>query len=452
MSSSKRSAPLVGLELHALIAALDAQGRLLRVQRDVEPRFEASAVIHAIQKGPNLPVLFESIKGSRYPVLSNLNGSYGLVASMLGTNVKSLARHWAALMELDLAKLPEEPAAAGGTEEIRLLDLPQLTFAGKDGGPYITAGIVAARNEQTGIQNLSYHRSQIISAHEMRCRLSTSGDLFRMQQAAEKQGRNLPIAMMISVPPAVLLAGATSYGPNVNELDIAARLAGCRLELRHIESADVDVPASAHFVIEGEILAGVRRPEGPYGDWLEYYTRVTDNHVFKVNRVTARREAIFYAILGASSEEISTSGVPLCGGIYRAIHAWVPSVLDVCCYPSMQFCVVQMVNMYEGQARKAMLAAFGAELTRVLYCVVVDEDVNIHDLADVIWAISTRCRPDRDTFTIPEVPTSGRDPHKSYWGRMGIDATKPLEWRDEFERRTIPGTESIRLEDYIEKK
>ena len=198
-----------------------------------------------------------------------------------------------------------------------------------------------------------------------------------------------------------------------------------------------------------EILAGERRPEGPYGDWLEYYVPVTDNHVLKVNRVLARRDAIYYSVLSASTEEITMSGVPISGSVYRAIHAWAPTVRDVYCYPAMQFCVVQMENQFEGEPRKAMLAAFGAELTRILYCVVVDEDVNIHDAADVIWAISTRCRPDRDIFQIPDVPSAARDAHQSYWGRLGMDATKVLDWSDEFERRVIPGSSTIRLEDYL---
>jgi UbiD family decarboxylase len=448
--SSKLSAPsLAGLELNALVAALEARGALLRVGREVEPRFELSAVIQAVQKGPNLPVLFERVKGSRYPVLSNVNGSYERVSSLLGGHTGNLAARWAAMMDIDPASLPQESAAAAATEEVTLAELPQVVFSGKDAGPYITAGIIAARDPQTGVQNLSYHRSQIISTNELRCRLGTTGDLFRIQQAAEARGEDLPVAMMIGVPPAVLLAGATSYGPEVQELDIAAKLAGKRLAMRRVDSAHVDVPANAHFIIEGEILAGVRRPEGPYGDWLQYYVPVADNHVLKVNRITARRDAIYYAILGASTEEITTSGVPICGGIYRAVRAWVPSVRDVCCYPSMQFCVVQIENQYEGQARKAMLAAFGAELTRVLYCVVVDEDIDIHDPVDVIWAISTRCRPDRDIFQIPDVPSAGRDAHCTYWGRLGVDATKPLAWRDEFERRIVPGADTLDLADYL---
>lgn len=442
--------PIIALELRRLTAELEARGQLLRVRRTVDPRFEVSAVIRAVQKGPNLPVLFEHVQGSRFPVLSNVLGDPVRIAGMLGAEHTSLARRWTALLDRNPSEFTDELASEPTQlEEVSLLHLPQLVIAEKDAGPYITAGIVIVGNPETGRHNYSYHRSQIISGNELRLRLGTSGDLFRIQQAAEKRGENLPVAMVIGVPPAIMLAAATSYGPGIDELDIAIRLAGARFGLHRVESAGVDVPDSAHIIIEGEILAGVRRPEGPYGDWLEYYVPVTDNHVLKVNRVLAQRGAIFYAIVSASSEEITTSGVPIAGGIYRAIHAWVPTVRDVCCYPAMQFCVVQIAKQYEGQPRKAMLAAFGAEMVRVLYCVVVDEDVNIHDPADVIWAISTRCRPDRDIFQIPEVPSAARDAHQSYWGRLGIDATKPLEWAAEFERRKIPGSAEIQLKDYL---
>ena len=450
MQRPMHSPPLIALDPRRLSEALEAEGKLLRVRREVDPHFDLAAVIRAIQKGPNLPVLFETVKGSRFPVLSNVLGSYDLVATMIGAEPTRLAQRWATLLNRSTAEIAEnfieEP---GDFEEITLLDLPQIVFSEKDGGPYITAGIIAVKDPETGIQNLSYHRSQIISADELRCRLSTSGDLFRIQQAAEKRGQHLPVVMLIGVPPAIMLASATSYGPTINELDIAERLAGGRFAVQRVDSADVDVPMATQFVIEGEILAGVRRPEGPYGDWLEYYVPVTDNHVLKVNRILARKDAIYYAVFSASTEEITTSGVPISGGIYQAIHAWVPTVRDVCCYPAMQFCIVQMAKRYEGEPRKAMLAAFGAELVRTLYCVVVDEDVDIHDPADVIWAISTRCRPDRDIFQIPEVPSSARDAHQSYWGRLGMDATKPLEWSDEFERKVAPGSSSIRLEDYL---
>jgi len=141
--------------------------------------------------------------------------------------------------------------------------------------------------------------------------------------------------------------------------------------------------------------------------------------------------------------------VPISGSIFKAIRTFVPSVLDVVCWPMLRFCVIKMRKQATGEERKALLAALGAELNRILYAVVVDEDVNIHDPVDLIWAISTRCRPDRDIFIIPEVPSSSRDPFQRHWGRVGIDATVPQELVKEFERKRIPGSEGVRWEDYI---
>ena len=234
-----------------------------------------------------------------------------------------------------------------------------------------------------------------------------------------------------------------------SEHDLAQRIAGRSFPLQACESVDVDVPEGTEFVIEAEIRPGVRRPEGPFGEWQGYYVPRADNHVLEVRRVTVREDAIFHAIVAGSREELALTGIPNAAQIYRAVHGVDPSVLDVVCHPWPQFCVVRIRKRYEGQAQKLMLAAMGAELNRMLYCVVVDADVDGHDLTDVLWAISTRCRPDQDIIQIPNVPSYARDPHRLHWGRLGIDATAPLEWRDEFERKRYPGLESIRLEDYL---
>jgi 4-hydroxybenzoate decarboxylase len=289
----------------------------------------------------------------------------------------------------------------------------------------------------------------MISPTELRCRLSTSGDLFRVHKKLEDRGKPLEAAMLIGCAPALMLAGATTIGPDNSELDFAARITGMRFPMRACDTIDLSVPSTTEFVIEGELLAGERRPEGPYGDWMDYYIPVMNNHVFRVRKALARKNAMFYAVAAGSPEEMAMSAIPIAGMIYRAIRTYVPSVLDVVCYPFPQFCVVQIKKGFEGQARKAMLGAFGAEMNRLLYCVVVDEDVNAHDLRDVIWAMTTRCRPDRDVFIIPEVPSFARDPHQMHWGRMGIDATAPLEYGAEFERKRTPGEGDIRLEDYL---
>lgn len=441
---------LAGLDLGQFLARLEADRQLLRIRREVDPTFELAAVTRRVQLGPNLPVLFENVRGTPYRVVSNLYGNYAIVAGLLGTEVSGVAATWAALMADQGPPVLEEPTGAGpAAREIPFADVPHIAFCEKDAGPYLTASVVLARDPETGVPNLSYHRMQIVDDGELRARLSPAGDLYRIQEKAERAGRALEVAVLLGCPPAINLAGAAAIPAGTSELALAERIAGRRFPMRRCATLDLAVPAEAEFVLEGEILPHVRRPEGPFGEWQDYYVPVTDNHVLRVHRVTAREDAVFHAVCSGSTEELTLSGIPNAALIYKAIRAFDPFVKDVVCYPMPQFCVVQLKKRYEGQPQKAMLGAMGAETNRLLYCVVVDEDVNIHDLRDVIWAMSTRCRPDRGVMQIPSVPSFARDPHQVHWGRLGIDATAPLEWASEFERKRYPGLESTRLEDYL---
>ena len=436
--------------LRDLVARLEANGQLLRIRKEVDPKFELAAVTAHVQQSRNLPVLFENVKGTRFPVVSNLYGNYAIVAEILGTGPAELAATWAAMTE-DRSD-PSDPAQTDGPVELHdvsLSEIPHVTFCEKDAGPYLTAAVVLARNPGTGTPNLSYHRMQIIDETELRARLSPSGDLFRIHQDAEKAGRPLEVAILIGTGPAISLASAAVIPSGESELDLARRISGRSFALRRCATVNLEVPDETEFVIEAEILPGVRRPEGPFGEWQGYYVPRADNHVLKVRRVVARRDAVFHAIVSGSREELALTGIPNAAAIYRALRTVDSSVKDVVCHPSPQFCVIRIEKRYEGQPQKLMLAAMGAELNRMLYCVVVDDDVDSHDLGDVIWAISTRCRPDRDVIQIPNVPSYARDPHRLHWGRLGIDATAPLEWRDEFERKRFLGLESTRLEDYL---
>jgi len=441
---------LISRDLRGLLAGWESDGLLLRVSREVEPKHELAAVTKRIQAERNLPVIFENVRGTGFPVVSNVFGNYAMVSEVLGASRESIAARWAELTAAggDPEVLDEE-GEAPERMEVDFDTLPHLIFCEKDAGPYLTAGVVMAKDPDTGVPNLSYHRMQIIGGGEVRTRLNRAGDLFRIQQKAEKQGKNLEVAVLIGNPPAVTMAAAAPIMAGASELDLAERFAGRRLPRYSCATVSLQPPAECEFIIEGEIIAGVRRPEGPFGEWMDYYVPVMENHVLQIKRVTARKGAHFHAILAGSTEELTLSAIPNASLIYQAIKAFDHSVLDVSCYPSPQFCVVKIRKSYEGQAAKAMLGAFGAETNRMLYCVVVDEDVNIHDLKDVLWAMSTRCRPDRKIHIIPNVPSFARDPHETHWGRVGIDATAPLEWPAEFERKRYPGLDAIRLSEYF---
>lgn len=433
--------------LREFLTRLDGRGGVLRIKKEVDPRFEVAALIRDVQQRRNQPIVFERVKGSSVPIVSNVCGSYASVSAALGVEPRDLARTWAERLPRAAAAPAVEPHP-GRFEASALSRLPICTHCEKDAGPYITAGIVAARDLDSGVVNLSYHRMQVIGDRELRLRLSPTGHLFEMQQRAERLGKALPMAVLIGVSPIVMLAAAARTNPGLTEIDVAGALAGEPLPLVRCPTLGLAVP-EAEVVIEGEMLPGVRRPEGPFGEWMDYYTLVTDNHVMEVQHVWTRPDAMYYAIHSGSAEEIVLTSLPINGDVYQAIKKWVPSVINVACWPMIQFCVIQMKKEYEGQPRKALLAAFGAELTRLLFAVVVDPDVDIYDPRDVIWAMTTRCRPGRDTFAVPDVPSFARDPHQTHWGRLGIDATAPLEWPAEFERKKVPGADTIRFEDYL---
>ena len=444
---------LLGLDLRGLISALESQGKIHRIHREVDARFELAAVTHRIQSESNLPVVFERVQGTSFSVISNVYGNYSLVAQMLGTDAAGVVATWSRMMSESGAGGEElkEPAPEQTPEivGVGLADLPHIVFREKDVGPYLTASMILAKDPDTGRENLSYHRMQMVDDSKLLVRLSPAGDLYRFQQKAELAGKPLEVAILIGTAPAMNIAGAAPIPADMSELMLADRIAGKPFARRQCATVDIAVPAHTEFVVEGEILPDVRESEGPFAEWMGYYTKVTKNHVLSVRKVSARKDALFHAILAGSTEELTLSGIPNAAIVYESVRAFDQNVMDVVCYPFLQFCILKIKKTYEGQPQKAMLGAMGAETNRMLYCVVVDEDVDIHNIMDVLWAMSTRCRVDTDIMQIPNVPSFARDPHQMHWGRLGIDATVPISCREDFERSFIPGSDKISLADYL---
>ena len=450
-SSAHRSIVSPFQSLRSSLSFLEEKGELLRITRKVKPEFELAAVIESVQKTINKAVYFESVEGCEGGVASNLCGSYQRIAYMLSCDTRSIAGTW--MSRFGTFKKQEHPVrskASYETKPFHVSDLPALVFHEKDGGPYITAGIVLVKDQNTGTINLSFHRAHLTGTDELGFRMGTlSGHLFMNQKMNEAQGKPLECAILIGSSPLLMLAATTTMSSSESELDLAAHLLGAPWPMRKCRTMDLDIPEDTEVVIEGEILPNERRMEGPFGEWMGFYTARAPQHVFKVRTIYGRNNPVYYGILPASTEDVVLQGVPIAGSMLKAIRVFVPSVSDVVVWPNLRFCVIQIKKEMDGQERKALLAALGAELNRILYAVIVDEDVDIRNPSDVIWAISTRCRPDRDIFIIPEVPSSTRDPFQRHMGRMGIDATVSLELAKEFERKKIPMSEHVRWEDYV---
>ena len=434
---------------------LSARGELLEVHREVNPKHELAAVTDAAHRRWGKPILFHKVKGSKLPVLTNIYGSRQRLAEIIGIDPANFCKQWNNIATLAASRnMPATAPATDGIEyvERKLSDLPLLTYSERDAAPYFTSAMFLAKEPDTGVQNLSFHRSMYVSDQELRCRLAPRHHLTMYHEKAEKRGQYLEAAMLIGPPPTSFLTAAAPLPYDADEMVVAAQLQGEPIPMRRCNHIDLMVPASTEIVIEGRFLPNERRDEGPFGEFMGYYTPVTKNAVFEVLGVTCRKDAVFHSILCGSSEEVLTLELSVAANIYQRINAVLPGIIDVTCQPFVTQVVVKIQQQYEGHARQVLLAVFGAEPTWARNCIVVDEDVDIYNLDDVIWAVLTRSRPDKDTITVQDTPSFYRDPHKDHWGRMGIDATAPFARRGEFERKKIPGANSVDLAAYFDIK
>jgi 4-hydroxybenzoate decarboxylase len=331
----------------------------------------------------------------------------------------------------------------------RIGDLPQIVHFERDAGPYITSAVFLAREPETGIPNLSFHRAMMIGDRELRIRLGRSHHLTMYQAKAEAMGKPLEAAMLIGPPPEVFLAAAAPVAYDEDEIAVAAKLGRKPVAMRHCRTSDLTVPAETEIVIEGRILPHVRRREGPFGEFMGYYVPEDDNHVFEVLDVSWRPGAAYHSLLCGSPEDLNTLELAVATTIHQRVSAALPGILDVACHSHIIQTVVKIRQQYEGHARQVLIAALAANFDWSKICTVVDEDVDIHDLNDVMWAFATRGRADTAAFTVPAVPGFYRDPHKDYWGRLCLDATKPWGREAEFARKRIPGAAAVDLRNYV---
>ena len=438
--------------MRSYMESLRARGELLEVTREVDPKHELAAVTSAAHRKWDKPILFHKVKHTALPVLTDIYGSRGRLAEIIGIGPDEFCRKWNDLAtEAATRDVALRPAAKPPHDlvECKLSDLPLITYSERDAAPYFTSAMFLAHEPETGVRNLSFHRSMYVSDSELRCRLAPRHHLTMYHEKAEKMGKPLEAAMLIGPPPTAFLTAASPLPYDADELEVAAKLAGESIEMRPCKHIDLMVPASTEIVIEGRFLPNVRRDEGPFGEFMGYYTPVGQNAVFEVLGVTRRSDAIFHSILCGSSEEVLTLELSVAANIFQRINAVLPGIVDVTCHPFVLHTIVKIRQQYEGHGRQVLLAVFGAEPTWAKMCTVVDEDVNIYDMDDVTWAILTRSRPDKDVLILPDTPSFYRDPHKDHWGRMGIDATVPFERRKEFERKRIPGADTVDLAAYF---
>jgi len=440
---------------------------LVRVSRPVSPVYELPAVVRKLQSENRYPVvMFDQVEGTSMRAISNVLGSAGLLAEALETTPKEMTR---AYIEREDARIPFEVVDGGPSQEvviqgddINLHELPIVTNCEKDSGPFISAGITTVRIPGTDKFNSGIYRMMVHSRNTLGMSYEKHTHIGQVHRPFEARGEPLDVVTWIGHHPACLLGCQSKIPFGEDEYEVMGGLLQEPLRVTKAKTVDVMVPADAEVVIEGRILPDERIGEGPYGEFTWYYGLERPSPVMEVTAITYRKDAIFHHLFAAHPEHNLTGRLGRESVLYKRVKAAVPSVVDVA-MPMSGICrfhaYVRIRKDYDGAGKIAALAALASD-PFVKLAVVVDEDVDIHNDAEVLWAIATRTQPDRSTFFVPESATSRLDPASySIWSRWekdtmntkwAIDATMPVEAPFE-ERADVPrdAWENMDLTDYL---
>lgn len=440
--------------MHDYLQQLVDRGDMHIVEREVDPVHELAAVVSRTHKISDKPILFRHVKGTAFPVVSNLYASHARLHELVGARAGEYHAVWKRLRD-GLGRPPEsfleEISPPADRQHGTLLDLPHIVWRGKDSGPYITAGVYLARDPDSRVVNLSFARCLLLGkAHEMRACIDAPHDLAKYQARAEAKGEPLEVLVLIGAPPPVFLAACASVPIDVDEMEIAAGLSGGTLKVYPADGVSLPVPDGTEIVIEARIRPGVRAEDGPFGEFMGYYCEVNpDAYVVDVADVSWRPGATYHGLLTGSREDLTVLAASWSNRTYQALVSELPGILDVTVNPMLYCSVVKIRKAYEGHPQHVMLKVFGANTYYNHMCIVVDEDIDIHNLDEVWWAFLTRGRVDRRTLVIPDVVGWEFKPDAVNGGRLGIDATMPLGQAEKFERTRTPGEQDLDLGDYF---
>ncbi|MGV6806602.1 MAG: 4-hydroxy-3-polyprenylbenzoate decarboxylase [bacterium] len=458
-------------DLRAFIQHLEQQGELKRITAEVDPNLEMTEICDRTLRAKGPALLFENPKGYDIPVLANLFGTPDRVAMGMGKTDLSALREVGEL--LAFLKEPEPPKGMKDlwqkrhefkqvlnmpAKEIRtaacqdvvlsgddvdLSRLPVQTCWPGDAGPLITWPLVVTKGSEKDRQNLGIYRMQVIGKNRviMRWLAHRGGALDFRDWQKSHPGEPFPVAVALGADPATILGAVTPVPDSLSEYAFAGLLRGSKTEVVKCIGSDLQVPASAEFILEGHLHPGDTAPEGPFGDHTGYYNEVEEFPVFTIDRITHRRNPIYHSTYtGRPPDEPAILGVALNEVFVPILKRQFPEIVDFYLPPegcSYRFAVVTMKKQYPGHAKRVMMGvwSFLRQFMYTKFVVVTDDDVNARDWQDVIWAMTTRMDPSRDSVIIENTPIDYLDfasPVSGLGSKIGFDATN--KWPGETDR------------------
>ncbi|WP_337880982.1 4-hydroxy-3-polyprenylbenzoate decarboxylase [Rheinheimera sp.] len=458
-------------DLRDFIDQLEQRGLLKRIRMEVDPYLEMTEIADRTLRAEGPALLFENPKGFDIPVLVNLFGTPERVALGMGQTDVSALREVGKL--LAFLKEPEPPKGFKDAwdklpvfkqvlnmpakqvrkapcqqvvltgDQVDLTQLPVMTCWPGDAAPLITWGLTVTRGPHKERQNLGIYRQQVLGKNKVIMRwLSHRGgalDFFEWQKA--HPGEPFPVSVALGADPATILGAVTPVPDTLSEYAFAGLLRGDNTEVVKCLSNDLQVPASAEFVLEGYIMPGEMAPEGPYGDHTGYYNEVDQFPVFTVTHLTHREKPIYHSTYtGRPPDEPAVLGVALNEVFVPILQKQFPEIVDFYLPPegcSYRMAVVTMKKQYPGHAKRVMMGvwSFLRQFMYTKFVIVCDDDINARDWKDVMWAITTRMDPARDTTLIENTPIDYLDfasPVSGLGSKMGMDATN--KWPGETNR------------------
>jgi UbiD family decarboxylase len=369
------------------------------------------------------------VDGVGAEVVTNVFGSRERIARLFDAEVATLHDAFqAAASGLRPVRDVRQPDDVSWTRDVDLTTLPVIRHFANDRGPYITSAIVVADDPHTGVGNASYHRSVVDAPDRLATSLHSRGHLWRALRAAAEDGTPLAVAVVIGAHPLFMLAAAARAPAGVDERDLAGGLFGAPLEVVRTPLHGIAVPASAELVLEGHIDPSAHADEGPFGEFSGYSSGRSTNNAISVQAVRRRRDAVLLSVCGGNSaEHLNLGRLPREAELAARLKERFPDVVAIA-YPASGthfHCYVSVRQSMPGQARQVLLALLGWD-PYVKVAIAVDEDVDVGDEQEVLWAVATRSQPHRDVFVVPGLPGSMLDPSSAggETSRMGIDATR----------------------------
>jgi 2,5-furandicarboxylate decarboxylase 1 len=428
-------------DLRQFLDALRRQGELVDVNRPIDLKYEIGKALKKsyVQKGP---AFVFTKTGAEYPLVAGLYSTRSKALLAFEATEETIVEKVAHGLDHPIppkivSEAPCQDVVLTGND-IDLSRFPIPTYSPKDGGPYITAGVVVSKDPSNGIPDIGHYRFQIMGKDTMSF-LAQPFHRFGKNLAKYRElGRTPQAAILIGTDPILAYTCQVQSPDTTNDWNVAGGLRGAPVELVRCKTADLEVPATAEVVIEFEVDLANTVMEGPLGEYAGYYTPASKKPIARVTAITHRRNPYFQGLLTGKpvTENHILKEIPFEASLWRMLKAQFPTVERVAIPPSggVSFYVVIAIRpRFAGEARQAILAAMSSNI-RPKWVIAVDPDINVHDPSEVQWAMSFRVRPDHDVFVVSSMPAGPLDPSVGESAilaartsaSVGIDATRPF--------------------------